>query len=439
MRKYYLILFIFLSLTSQIFSQEIEPQQVEYPKPIHLYDLDSSSDGDFLLTTRTRQIWDATSSIWKNDSLVEYSYNNTNLIDTIIEHKWRNGTVWGNDRRLTYIYDTNNYLIELQTAFWYTTNWGIYGRNLYIYNGGNLSRVDLYLTGNYVARSTYQWNYQNYITMLMNEYRHDIYGWWCYGYMYEYIYDSNNKLLRTIEHNGGYCFSWYLYKQKLYTYDGNGNNIEKLSQDWNPTDSTWINDFLYLYEYDNNNFLIQTIYQDWDSDSLEWNNVWREFYTYTPQNSLETTLKETWSSETKWKNHTLRMISYYNEGNWLEDVTQKWDSTSWVNYFRYLATWDEPVSIINDKLNSNNYQLSQNYPNPFNPITTIKYQISELSFVTLKVYDVLGNEVATVVNEEKPTGSYQVKFDASNLSSGIYFYGMRAGDFVDTKKLILLK
>jgi len=85
------------------------------------------------------------------------------------------------------------------------------------------------------------------------------------------------------------------------------------------------------------------------------------------------------------------------------------------------------------------YEIYQNYPNPFNPTTTIKYQIPELSFVTLKVYDVLGSEIATLVNEEKRTGSYQFEFSASDLPSGIYFYQLRAGEFIVTKKMILLK
>jgi len=86
-----------------------------------------------------------------------------------------------------------------------------------------------------------------------------------------------------------------------------------------------------------------------------------------------------------------------------------------------------------------NYKLHQNYPNPFNPTTTIKYQIPELSFATLKVYDVLGSQVATLVNEEKPVGSYEVEFDATSLSSGIYFYRLQAGSFIKTKKMIIMK
>ena len=79
------------------------------------------------------------------------------------------------------------------------------------------------------------------------------------------------------------------------------------------------------------------------------------------------------------------------------------------------------------------FSLEQNYPNPFNPTTTIKYQIPELSFVTLKVYDVLGNEIATLVNEEKTAGNYEVDFDATILTSGIYFYRLQSASFIETK------
>lgn len=85
------------------------------------------------------------------------------------------------------------------------------------------------------------------------------------------------------------------------------------------------------------------------------------------------------------------------------------------------------------------FSLSQNYLNPFNPTTKIRYELQEKSIVTLKVYDVLGNEIATLVNEKKLAGNYDIKFSADGLPSGIYFYQLRSGDFVETKKMILLK
>jgi hypothetical protein len=93
------------------------------------------------------------------------------------------------------------------------------------------------------------------------------------------------------------------------------------------------------------------------------------------------------------------------------------------------------------------FALEQNYPNPFNPSTTIRFQIpaevgaqrSQVGLVTLKVYDVLGREVATLVNEEMKPGSYEVTWDATEFASGVYLYRLQAGSFVETKKLVLLR
>jgi hypothetical protein len=87
----------------------------------------------------------------------------------------------------------------------------------------------------------------------------------------------------------------------------------------------------------------------------------------------------------------------------------------------------------------NEFQLSQNYPNPFNPSTRISWQSPVSSWQTLTVYDLLGNEVATLIDEYKMAGRYEVEFNASKLSSGVYFYQLRAGSFIGTKKIILIK
>ncbi|UCH66860.1 MAG: T9SS type A sorting domain-containing protein [Ignavibacterium sp.] len=102
--------------------------------------------------------------------------------------------------------------------------------------------------------------------------------------------------------------------------------------------------------------------------------------------------------------------------------------------------------VSDDEITIAGFRLEQNYPNPFNPTTKIKFQVSNLPagrqglvFVTLKVYDVLGNLVTTLVNENKFEGNYEVDFDGSNLSAGAYFYRLQSGSQVETKKMILLK
>jgi hypothetical protein len=120
-----------------------------------------------------------------------------------------------------------------------------------------------------------------------------------------------------------------------------------------------------------------------------------------------------------------------------------------VQVIRVLGYSDPNAEVEEEENYLRFYKLSPNYPNPFNPTTTIKYQIPEISFVTIKVYDVLGNEIATLVNEEKPAGEYNVEFSAIGgsvsggstfaLPSGIYFYQLRAGNFIETKKMVILK
>jgi hypothetical protein len=121
------------------------------------------------------------------------------------------------------------------------------------------------------------------------------------------------------------------------------------------------------------------------------------------------------------------------------------NTTRFVNPLNPAVVYIAPVLVgtitgVEDDVNSvTNYSLAQNYPNPFNPTTSISYSIAERSAVSLKVYDVLGNEVATLVNTTQDVGAYDVNFDASNLASGLYLYTLKAGSFTSTKKMMLLK
>ena len=95
---------------------------------------------------------------------------------------------------------------------------------------------------------------------------------------------------------------------------------------------------------------------------------------------------------------------------------------------------------VKDKFSQpSSFALLQNYPNPFNPSTTFRYSIPTESKVVIKVYDILGNEIETLVSEEIQTGTYELTWDAGNLSSGVYFYQIKAGVFVETKKMIVIK
>jgi hypothetical protein len=114
-------------------------------------------------------------------------------------------------------------------------------------------------------------------------------------------------------------------------------------------------------------------------------------------------------------------------------------------YFNINASWyawtidDGAVSVEDNEITPLEFTLEQNYPNPFNPSTTISFQIPQSGIVKLVVYNMLGKEVTTLLNEEKTAGAYEVNFSVQNIASGIYFYTINAGNFTSTKKMILMK
>jgi M6 family metalloprotease-like protein len=189
-------------------------------------------------------------------------------------------------------------------------------------------------------------------------------------------------------------------------------------------------------QYQNNRIHLAWGSDVWDSQPIEPDVNWSELQLSTDSINYTTIYS---GSDRYFTDNT---FNYDSTGNSsvrlrvrLRDNQNKW------------SIWSNPINIkINNQSNRSSnsdfpisYDLYQNFPNPFNPSTTIRYAIPNAVLVTLKVYDVLGNEIATLVNEEKSSGSYEVSFSGSGLSSGIYFYSINAGSFGETKKIILLK
>ncbi|MEO8399230.1 MAG: T9SS type A sorting domain-containing protein [Ignavibacteriaceae bacterium] len=170
-----------------------------------------------------------------------------------------------------------------------------------------------------------------------------------------------------------------------------------------------------------------------------------------------------WSKDITFPKYSVLRVQYKYGLNWaLPSNTGGNDNESSVGTDHFInmtsemasATVENQWSVMGDKdlvdvvltgirdlpnLKPSTYSLSQNYPNPFNPSTKIQFGIPESGLVTLKVYDLLGQEVATLVNEQKNAGSYEVDFDATNLNTGVYFYKITSGNYSVSKKMILLK
>jgi Secretion system C-terminal sorting domain len=215
------------------------------------------------------------------------------------------------------------------------------------------------------------------------------------------------------------------YERYLYTYDSNGNETLYLIEMWD--DADWVIYSRITYTHDSNENMTSYLLETWDG--ANWVNSWRETYTYDTNGNITSYLREDWDG-TNWVN------SIFNGLIRLTDATRNFYSFFGIKieiYYKIITNVDEG-NIIPDK-----FVLQQNYPNPFNPSTTISYSIPQSNLVQLNVYDILGSKIAVLVNKEQSVGNYKVEFNASNLTSGIYFYRLQSGNFADTKKLILLR
>ena len=151
------------------------------------------------------------------------------------------------------------------------------------------------------------------------------------------------------------------------------------------------------------------------------------FYNYCISNSpFETTLQQF-------------LGDYINITAYNGKVYAVWTQSTLIGRNIILTKIDESALNVKHEDIITTFTLYQNYPNPFNPVTTISYQIPRQSFVSLKVFDILGSEVVTLVNEEKAAGYYEINFSGKGLSSGVYFYTISAGKYHQTRKMVLLK
>ncbi|NWF49917.1 MAG: T9SS type A sorting domain-containing protein [Ignavibacteriaceae bacterium] len=216
---------------------------------------------------------------------------------------------------------------------------------------------------------------------------------------------------------------WINYQMNVFEYNEKLNVITNLVKRW--VDNNWLNFGKGSFEYDANNNCVQEIWVIANNNS--WENWFRIFYEYDENNNLIHLFGEEWLNG-QWvpEDEPLRVI---NPDGILIGFLAK-------EIFLYYSL---PTSIGNEKNIVTGSKLFQNYPNPFNPLTTISYQIKEQGFVQLKVYNLLGQEIVTLVNEEMPSGIYETLLDASNLPSGVYIYSLRVNDFVQNNKMTLLK
>jgi hypothetical protein len=273
--------------------------------------------------------------------------------------------------------------------------------------------------------------------------------------------------------------AWELSQQYTYTYNTQGKETEELIEIWNRTKNSFENSNITTTTYHQNGEISEELTKAWDMDKQQWsegNYYLYEFqydangnrieytstiaiefsgsllvvksktqYKYDSNNYLIEDLGFTWEANTsEWIELSKSEFTNDNEGNPLVKIIYNKLFDNWDYSEKSIYNYDGTVSVESDELNiPESFSLSQNYPNPFNPTTTIEYSIAKgnenIRSVQLKVYDGLGKEIITLVNKNKSPGNYKVEFNASNLSSGIYYYTLSIGNKLFTKKCLLIK
>ena len=440
---YFLLSFSFLLIVSNIYSQterfdELLENRIN--KPLHNTHNDIMDDfpnsekyENRTFVTMKKQVYDSSSvidsvvSIQANGAKSKYIYiydSNGNMTSELGEDL--DGSQWLNNKyRITYTYDSNGNNTSFLYEKWDKSQW-----------------VNVYRT-----TSTYDSNGNN--TSFLYEYWDG--SQWLSGQRHTYTYDSNGNNTSFLFDNWDGS-QWVNVSRTTSTYDSNGNMTLKLWERWD--ESQWVSAQRYTYTYDSNGNMTLELMEDWDGS--QWVGDWRTTYTYDSNGNMTYFSSENWDGS-QWVGDWRYTYAYDSNGNMTYFSSENWDGSQWIisngncsfydSFGRGYSFTSAEINVfyspITDVIESNEvinkFSLSQNYPNPFNPSTALKYEIPKESYITLKVYDILGREVVTLVNQQQKTGYYEVDWNAVNNSSGIYFYKIQAGEFVATKKMILMK
>lgn len=357
------------------------------------------------------------------DSRISFTYNSFNVDSRLVE-VLGNG-FWLNDYRNTMQYDNNNLLLTSLGEDWNGTNWEYHQNNTFTFDiNGNLVLVISENRDNsawvYNKRNTltYDGNH-NLITLLTERWQT---GNWVYTTKETYTYNVNGRitdwLLESYANN-----IWENNRKETYTLDDAGNILTRTTEYW--SGASWLNTRYSVLSYDSNNQMLSEVYSNWYNNG--WELASRHDYTYANGNAVSGE-SFGWTNNS-WEHLNENLLMFYN------------NNTMYNFYYGYKVdvTYATITATDDDLISPLSFSLSQNYPNPFNPSTVISYQLPVSSRVTLKLYDVLGNEVASLVSGEQEAGSYNVTFNSAGLASGAYIYKLSAGEFIITKKMLLLK
>jgi len=323
------------------------------------------------------------------------------------------GSQWVNDWQNTYTYDTNGNMISHLDQDWDGSQWVNYWQYTYAYD----------IDGNRTSGSSQNWVGSQWVNSDQSTYAYDTDG---------NMISKISKLYIDIDGS-----QWVNEWQATFTYDTNGNVISLLGKSWDG--SHLIDEYQYIYTYDTDGNVISELGKSWDG------HQWRNNYQYTYTYDIFAKVLVTPFGVNLYGNITSYLHQVWDGSQWAMGIYRGlYFQDSYENYFSFYGAkitvyYNTTTGIKENDNIISGFSLSQNHPNPFNPVTTINYSLPKNSNVKLEVFDVSGRKVQTLVDENKPAGEHKAVFNATNYSSGTYFYLLQTEEFRITKSMILLK
>jgi len=363
------------------------------------------SDDGFLLSEIIGRYWSGIN--WVNEIKTTNSYDgNNNPVERVTTiYQMPN---WINTQRESNIFDVNNNMIESQLQIWDGTQWVNQAKFTYSYQGNNKLIEQLEQT----------WDGNDWI----NESK------WTYSY------GTNDDVVESL------CQIWdnsiWINDLKwTYSYDGNNNRIEEFGQSWGGV--SWTNYYKLEFVYDENDNVMEGLEQSWTG--FYWVNEWNGFFTYNEDHYCTEVIWKKWDG-LMWKNCNRELFTYDGNNNKTEELWQTWENSSWADSYKYFLSY-LPATHIDPGIElTNGYVLYNNYPNPFNPSTTIAFELPTTGKVTLKIFNILGEEISTLVSDRLSAGSYSYEWSRPDgIPSGVYFYRLEAAGYVRTRKMVLMR
>ncbi|MCB9500853.1 MAG: T9SS type A sorting domain-containing protein [Deferribacteres bacterium] len=359
---------------------------------------------------------------WENLSRWSYIYDsNGNKIAELSEN-W-DGSLWVNSRQYAYTYDPNENIISSLSKRWVVNNWVNYYRYTYVYNSNKeilFHLIERWEGSSWINIHGYSYSFDSNGNIASEIFQEGVGSELINNTRYIFSYDSSQNLILKTEGNWDGSM-WQNYYRYSFTYDQNWNKVFSLTEAWDGSD--WIRKGRYVYSYDLNGSLTIELYEKWLAS--QWINYFRTTFTYDSNGSL-----------------TFGLSSYWDEGEWKPNQRNFNLSDSYDRTYSYQGVeinifYSTSTNIRTNNTLNLNYSLTQNYPNPFDGQTTIRYFIPWQCQVQLKIFDILGRDIKTLVNQEQQAGSYEVGFNMTGIPNGIYFYKLHAGRFIQTRKMIL--